>query len=714
MPLDSALPAAGAATVPASGAVATVRSACPHDCPSACALEVERLSPTRIGRIRGNRDLPYTAGIVCEKVSRYAERVHHPDRLGRPLRRTGAKGEGDFAPIGWDDALDEIAEAFLRAEACHGSETVWPYHSGGTLGIVSRWGLDRLRNAKRYSKQRSTICVGPSSSGWKAGIGMLTGPDPAEAAKSDLIVVWGGNPVATHVNLMSHIRRARKDRGAELVVVDVYDTPTVQAADRALILRPGTDGALALAMMQVILAEGLADRDYLARLTDFDADIERHILSRTPAWAAEITGLPEQDIIDFARLYGRTRRSFLRLGLGFTRSRNGAVAMHAVSCLPALTGAWQEEGGGAFYARLEDWGLDLNLAHGLDLADPAIRSLDQSRIGPVLTGAPGALEGGPPVTAMLIQNANSAEVAPDSRAVRAGLARDDLFLCVHEQFMTATARYADIVLPATTFLESDDFYMGWGHSALTVGRRVLEPFAETRSNHDVVCGLAKRLGAESPAFDMSAWDLIDATLQVSGKGSADAAAEKGWIDCNHPFEDAHFLNGFPTADGRFHFRPDWAAVGPYHAGMPELPDHWAVTEAADDARPFRMVAPPARTFLNSSFTETAGSQRREGTPAVLIHADDAAAHGIADGDSVRVGNDRGAVTLTARIADGLLPGTAIVEGIWPGDSYRDPAGEGMGINQLVSAEAVGPVGGVAFHDTAVWIRPAERAAAGAA
>ena len=705
MPLDSAHPASRAATV---------RSACPHDCPSACALEVERLSPTRIGRIRGNRDLPYTAGVICEKVSRYAERVHHPDRLGRPLRRTGTKGDGVFAPISWDDALDEIAEAFLRAEARHGSETVWPYHSGGTLGLISRWGLDRLRNAKRYSKQRSTICVGPSSSGWKAGIGKLTGPDPAEAAKSDLVVVWGGNPVSTHVNLMSHIQRARKDRGAELVVVDVYDTPTVQAADRALILRPGTDGALALAMMQVMLAEGLADRNYLARLTDFDADIERHILSRTPAWAAAITGLAEQDIVDFARLYGRTKRSFLRLGLGFTRSRNGAVALHAVSCLPALTGAWQEEGGGAFYARLEDWGLDLNLAHGLDLDDPAIRSLDQSRIGPVLTGAPGALEGGPPVTAMLIQNANSAEVAPDSRAVRAGLARDDLFLCVHEQFMTATARYADIVLPATTFLECDDFYMGWGHSALTVGRRVLEPFAETRSNHDVVCGLAKRLGAESPAFDMSAWELIDATLQRSDKGSADAAAEKGWIDCNHPFEDAHFLNGFPTADGRFHFRPDWAAVGPYHAGMPELPDHWAVTEAADDARPFRMVAPPARTFLNSSFTETAGSQRREGSPTVLIHAADAAAHGIADGDEVRVGNDRGAVTLTARLADGLLPGTVIVEGIWPGDSYSDPAGGGMGINQLVSATAVAPIGGVAFHDTAVWVRPAERDAAGAA
>jgi len=691
--------------MPLDSSVEIVKSACPHDCPSACALEVERLAPDRIGIIRGNRELTYTAGVVCSKVARYAERVHQPDRLLQPMRRTGAKGDGAFSPVSWDDALDEIAEAFLKAAARHGSESVWPYHSGGTLGIVNRWGLDRLRNVMRYSKQRSTICTGPSSSGWLAGVGMLTGPDPAEVAQSDLIVVWGGNPVSTHVNLMSHIQKARKQRGAKLVVIDVYPTPTVQAADQALILNPGTDGALALAVMNVILSEGLADRAYLARLTDFDDTVEQHIRSRTPAWAADITGLAEQEIIDFARLYGSTKKCFLRLGLGFTRARNGASAMHAVSCLPALTGAWQEEGGGACYARLEDWGLDLTLAHGLDRVDPDIRSLDQSRIGAVLTGVPDALEGGPPVTAMIMQNANSAEVAPDSRAVRTGLAREDLFLAVHEQFPTATARYADILLPATTFLECDDIYMGWGHSALTMGKQVIEPRGETRSNHDVVCGLAKRLGAAHPAFDMTAWEIIDHTLQVSGKGTAEDAAQTGWIDCEHPFEKAHFLDGFPTGDGRFHFKPDWPSVGPYHAGLPALPDHWEHRDEIDAAHPFRLVSPPARTFLNSTFTETPGSRKREGSPTVLIHVDDAAKLGLSSGAAVRIGNDRGAVTVTAKLTDGVQRGVVIVEGVWPGDAFGDESGR-VGINQLVSAEPVAPVGGVAFHDTAVWVTPA--------
>jgi anaerobic selenocysteine-containing dehydrogenase len=679
-----------------------VRSACPHDCPSACALEVERLSPTRIGTVRGARDLPYTAGVICEKVSRYAERVHHPDRLAQPLKRTGAKGEGAFAPIAWDDALDEIAEAFTRAAARHGPETVWPYHSGGTLGVVQRWGIDRLRHVMRYSRQKSTICMTPSESGWRAGVGALTGPDPTEAAKADLVVVWGGNPVSTHVNLMSHIQRARKERGAKLAVIDVYPTPTVKAADIAIVLRPGTDGALALAMMQVILSEGLADRDYLKRLTDFDPQVERHILSRTPAWAAEITGVPEATITEFARLYGATERSFLRLGLGFTRSRNGATAMHAVSCLPALTGAWQHEGGGAFYARLEDWRLDLTLAYALDRVDPETRILDQSRIGAVLTGEPEVLEGGPPVTAMLMQNANSADVAPDSRAVRAGLTRDDLFLAVHEQFMTATAKCADIVLPATTFLECDDIYMGWGHSALTVGKRVIEPYAETRSNHDVVCGLAQRLGAEHPGFAMTSWEIVDATLRASGRGTAEEAAAKGWIDCTPDFETGHFLDGFPSDDGRFHFKPDWAAIGPYHEGMPALPDHWAVTEAADATHPFRLVAPPARTFLNSSFTETPGSQRRERAPRALLHPADAAAVGVNEGERVRIGNVRGSIELEARASDRIQRGVVVVEGIWPGAAFADS----FGVNQLIGADPVAPAGGVAFHDTAVWVRPA--------
>ena len=678
------------------------KSACPHDCPSACSLEVESLSSSRIGRIRGAAANSYTDGVVCAKVARYAERVHHPDRLTQPLQRVGEKGKGEFRPISWDDALDEIAGAFTRAASRHGAESVWPYHSGGTMGVVQRWGLDRLRHAFGYSRQKTTICVTPAESGWRAGVGKLTGPDPREMAEADLIVVWGGNPVSTQVNAMTHIAKARKRRGAKLVVVDVYRTPSVEAADIGLVLRPGTDGALALAMMHVLLKEGLVDRDYLARQTDFDAAVEAHLADKTPHWASDITGLPVEEIVAFARLYGGTERSFLRLGFGFTRSRNGAAAMHAVTCLPAMTGAWRHPGGGAFFLNLDNWGLDLTLAHGLDMLDKSTRVLDQSRIGPILCGESEALAGGPPVAAMLMQNANSANVAPDSAAVARGLAREDLFVGVHEQFMTATARYADILLPAAMFLEYDDIYYGLGHTHLTVGPAVLDRYAECRTNPELVCDLARRLGAPQPSFRMSAVELLDATLRASGRGTWAEAAARGWIDCAESFEASHFIDRFPSSDGRFHFKPDWSAVGPYHAGMKALPDHLQNYEHETADLPFRLVVPPARAFLNTTFTETPGSVAREGEPRALIHTDDAARLGLEEGTMVRLGNGRGEVTVRARPIPTARPGVVVVEGNWPSDAYPGR----VGINVLIGADPVPPNGGVAFHDTAVWMRAA--------
>ncbi len=675
-----------------------VKSACPHDCPSSCSLEVERLAPDRIGVVRGARANTYTEGVICAKVARYAERVHHPDRLRTPMRRVGAKGEGDFQPISWDDALDEVAENFTRVTQSHGSEAVWPYHSGGTMGVVQRYGLDRLRNAMRYSRQQTTICVTPAQSGWLAGVGKMNGVDAREMADSELIVVWGGNPVSTQVNAMIHITRARK-KGAKLVVIDVYHTPTIQAADLALIIRPGSDGALACAVMHVLLAEGLADREYLATRTDFGPDVEAHLMSRGPEWAAPITGLSVEQITGFARLFGSTRRSFLRPGFGFTRSRNGSAGMHAVSCLPAITGAWQHKGGGAFFLNV-DWRLDTTLAHGLDVLDPSIRILDQSRIGPVLCGED--LKGGPPVLAMIMQNANSANVAADSRAVQRGLSRPDLFVCVHEQFPTATARYADILLPAATFLENDDIHYGLGHTHITVGMAVLDRFAEARTNHEVVCALGRRLGHDHPGFSMTAREILDVTLRTSGRGTLQEAVDRGWIDCALPFEDAHFETGFAHADGRFRFKPDWAAIGPEHEVMPLMPDYMDATEAATPEHPFRLVVPPARSFLNTTFSETPGSLDREGEPRAMLHPADLAALGLIEGDVVRIGNRRGQVSVPVRPAAELQRGVVIVEGIWPNKTF----GDGLGINQLIGADRVPPNGGSAFHDTSVWLRPA--------
>ncbi|MEO8627344.1 MAG: molybdopterin-dependent oxidoreductase, partial [Betaproteobacteria bacterium] len=309
-------------------------SVCPHDCTSTCALEVEIKDARTIGRIRGSKRSTYTDGVICEKVSRYAERVHHPDRLTQPLLRTGAKGSKQWKPISWSDALDRVADAFIEKAAQHGTETVWPYFYAGTMGLVQRDGIQRLRHAMKYSRWFSTICVALSDNGWIAGVGSKRGVDLREAAEhADLIVIWGGNPVHTQVNVMQHAMAAKK-RGAKLVVVDPYRTATAEKADLHLAVRPGTDGALACGVMHVLFAEGFADWDYLRRYTDCPDDLAAHLKTRTPQWASEITGLPVETILEFARLYGRSKRSYIRCHHGFSRSRNGAANMHAVTCLP--------------------------------------------------------------------------------------------------------------------------------------------------------------------------------------------------------------------------------------------------------------------------------------------------------------------------------------------------------------------------------------------
>jgi anaerobic selenocysteine-containing dehydrogenase len=665
---------------------------------------VERIDEHTIGRVYGARDNDYTAGVICAKVARYAERVHHPDRLRQPLRRIGAKGEGlsAFEPLSWDDALDEVAERLARAAERDGAEAVWPYYYAGTMGLVQRDGIERFRHVMGYSRQQSTFCTTLVDAGWIAGTGIKRGVDPREMAESDLIVVWGGNPVATQVNVMHHIAQAKRERGAKLVVVDPYRTGTAEKAHIHLMPRPGTDGALACGVMHVLFAEGFADRDYLARYTDVPEELEAHLETRTPEWASQISGVPAEAITDFARLYGGTERSYLRVGYGLSRSRNGAANVHAVSCLPAITGAWRHRGGGALYSNHGMYAIDQTMIMGLDVCDKTLRVLDQSRIGPVLCGDPVDLQGGPPVTALFIQNTNPMVVAPQSVQVREGFSRSDLFVCVHEQFMTETAAMADIVLPATTFLEHDDMYQGGGHTYLQVTRKVIEPYAECRSNHQVLCQLADRLGARHPGFEMSEWQLIDDALSRSGRPDAGSIHDNHWHDCAPDFETMHYLNGFAHDDERFHFKPDWSAIGRDHEAMTALPDHLTNIDAADDEQPFRMVTAPARNYLNTSFTETPTSISSEERPTVLVHPDDMLEIGIETGERVRIGNRCASVVVHARVFDGVQRGVVVVESIWPNHAFE----EGIGINALVSAERGVPNGGAVYHDTAVWLRPA--------
>ncbi|MEM7465870.1 MAG: molybdopterin oxidoreductase family protein [Pseudomonadota bacterium] len=681
-------------------------SACPHDCPSTCALEVEKLGPGLIGKVRGASENTYTAGVICSKVARYSERIHHPERLLTPMRRTGEKGSNDFSPIGWDDALDVTAEALLKAEQRFGADTVWPYYYAGTMGLVMRDGLNRLRHAKRYSGEHFTICTSLAYTGYSVGTGKLAGVDPREMADADAIVLWGTNAASTQVNVMTHALRGRRERGAQIIVVDVYENATAKQADLFVCVKPGTDGALACAVMHILFRDNHVDRKFLEAFTDCPAELEAHVKSKSPEWAETICGTPVAIIEEFAEIIGKNSRSYFRLGYGFTRQRNGAVNMHAAACIPTITGAWQHKGGGAFYNNGAIYHWNRTLLDGLDVMDTNVRSLDQSRVGPVLTNDPFDLQDGPPVTAMLIQSTNPMSVCPDLNLVQQGFMRDDLFVCVHEQFMTETAKMADIILPATMFLEHDDVYQGGGHQHIIFGPKIVDAPGECRSNHDVVCEIAKRVGAEHRGFEMTSREIVNELLSSSGWGTVDELEKNRWIDCQPPFNEAHYLDGFGHSDGRFHFKPNWSAQGPAGhvpedivATMPPLPDHWDVIESANETYPFRLVTAPARHFLNSSFNETKTSLRREREPSVMLHPDDAAALGVLDGARVSLRNERGAVELTVAIADGHQRGVVVVESLWPNHAFK----HGLGINALTGADPAGPIGGAAFHDSRVKI-----------
>ncbi|KQQ74229.1 dehydrogenase [Rhizobium sp. Leaf321] len=698
---------------PVVGHTSVGHTVCPHDCPSACALDVDLTADGRIGRVRGSSDNSYTAGVICAKVARYTERIYHPGRLMVPQRRMGAKGEGLWQEISWEAALDEIADAFVKAEAKHGSEAVWPYFYAGTMGQVQRDSIERLRHAKKYSGFMGTICTNMAWTGYVMGTGALRGPDPREIAKSDCVVIWGTNAVSTQVNVMTHAIKARKQRGAKIVVIDIYDNPTMKQADVKLVLRPGTDAALACAVMHVAFRDGYADRAYMAKYADDPAGLEAHLKSRTPEWASAITGLAVEEIEGFARLVGTTPKSFFRLGYGFSRQRNGTAAMHAALSIATVLGSWRHEGGGAFHNNGEIYRFNKAELMGTAYKDPDIRMLDQSQIGRVLTGDAEALRHRGPVTALLIQNTNPMNIAPEQRLVREGFLRDDLFTAVHEQFMTDTAKVADIVLPATMFLEHDDLYRGGGHQHILLGPKLVEPPATVRTNLFVIEELAKRLGVDGFAgFGMDERTHIDRILTASGWGSYDALKADKWIDAQPDFDTAHYINGFGYPDGKFRFSPDWIngpspdrtpdSVGPLgpHAQLPRFPDHVDVIETADAEHPFRLATSPSRSFLNSSFAETRSSVEKEGRPDVMIDPTDAAGLGIVDGDIVTLGNRRGEIRLHARLVAGAKPGVLIAEGLWPNDAHLD----GEGINVLTGADPVAPFGGAAVHDNKVWLR----------
>jgi anaerobic selenocysteine-containing dehydrogenase len=545
------------------------------------------------------------------------------------------------------------------------------------------------------------------------GAGSIRGADPREMAKSDCVVIWGTNAVSTQVNVMAHAMKARKERGAKIVAIDIYESPTLKQADLALVLKPGTDGALACAVMHILFRDGYANWDYLNKYSDDPKGLEQHLKTRGPKWAAAITGLTIQEIENFAELVGKTPKTFFRLGYGFTRQRNGTINMHAASCVPMITGAWLHEGGGAFHNNYAIYELNKNVMQGAANADDTRRWLDQAKIGRILTGDVEALNGGAPITSLFIQNTNPANVAPEQRLVVEGLERDDLFTVVHEQFMTDTAKYADVVLPATTFLEHDDVYKAGGNQYILFGPKLIEAPGEARENLFVHEELAQRLGViGAQGFGHTACEHVDIMLADSHKKPRKDWGDDNWIDVQPDFETSHFIHGFGHADGKFRFKPDWlntpapdrpadrlGLLGPIDR-LPVFPDHVDVNESVDASHPFKLATSPARNFLNSTFAETPTSAKNERKPELMIHPDNASNLGLVDGQRVEVGNTRAEIVLHARVTTEAKPGTVIAEGLWPNSAHE----RGEGINVLVGADSPAPYGGVAYHDVKVWIR----------
>jgi anaerobic selenocysteine-containing dehydrogenase len=491
-----------------------MRSVCPHDCPSACSLEVTTAGG-RIIAVTGDAGHPFTRGVICGKVRAYAERVHSPLRLTQPLRRVGPKGAGRFEPVGWEAAIDEIAARWRAIAAAHGAEAILPFSYAGSMGQVQYYAGHPLFHALGASRLDRTICVATAYAGWRATVGAVTGNDSEQMVGADLVVLWGINAAYSTVNVMTLVKEARA-RGAYVVTLDPYRTPTARQADEHLMLRPGTDGALALAVMHVLVAEGRVDHAYLARATVGFDRLAEHVRAWSPARVAAITGLSEAAIVGFARRYGATRRSFIRVGIGLSRHDNGGMTCRTLACLPALTGAYADPHGGALLSSGGAANFDFGVVERPDLlAGRAPRVVNMIQLGRVLTDPTLA----PPVKALYVYSSNPAAVCPNQALVLRGLAREDLFTVVHEQVMTDTAHYADLVLPATTSMEHEDLYRSYGQFYLQLAAPVLPPPGEARSNWEVCGMLARALGVAEAHY------AGRADLRVPGRRGRDGGGD---------------------------------------------------------------------------------------------------------------------------------------------------------------------------------------------
>jgi anaerobic selenocysteine-containing dehydrogenase len=710
-----------------------VRAACPHDCPDTCAMLVSVRDGRAVG-VRGDPEHPYTRGHLCSKVNRYPERVYGPDRLLHPLRRVGPKGEGRFERIGWDEAIASVAGRLTAiAESADGPQGILPYSYMGSQGIIQANSMDRrFFHRLGASLLQRNICAEAGVQGYLRTTGSLDSADPEDVAHAKLVVAWGVNILSTNQHLWPFVREARAN-GARLVTIDPLRTRTAAQSDQHLQLRPGTDAALALGMMQVILAEGLEDREYVARYTEGIEQLRGRAAEWPPSRAAEVTGLTEAEIVGFAREYATRRPAMIRLLLGLQRHAGGAMAVRAIACLPALVGAWQERGGGIHFITAGQFHLDWGGVQRGDLAPPGTREVNMTTLGRALT----ELE--PPVRALVVYSSNPANIAPDQGRVLAGLRREDLFTVVLEQFPTDTTDFADVVLPVTSQLEHWDLLWSWGHHYLTLNRPAIAPLGEAKPTTEVFRLLAAAMGFDELLFRDSDEDLIRQALRSDSPRLAgitfERLREEGWAKLNLPSADGgregrrdgegdHLLvsPSLPPSVPPSDYRP--FAYGGYGTpsgkcllfnegmvaeGLDPLPTFTPPRESrfADPALagrfPLQLLTPKAHHFLNSTFGNVESLARDTGPRTVELHPEDAAARGLTDGQAVRVFNDRGEYRAVLRVSDAVRPGVALtLFGHWRRSS-PDRSAVNATTSQAVTDMGAGPT----FHDNLVEVEGVE-------
>jgi len=680
-----------------------VRAVCPHDCPDTCAMLVT-VEDGRAIRIAGDPGHPFTQGFLCAKVSRYLERTYHEGRLLHPQIRTGPKGKGEFRRATWEEALTLVATRLREIiDSPDGSQAILPYSYAGTMGMLQGSSMDRrFFHGIGASLLDRTICSSAGGEAFNLTYGVRMGTDPETIGDARLILLWGTNTLTSNPHLWPFIRKA-KAGGARTICIDPLRTRTADACDEHVPIRPGTDAALALSMMHVIFREELEDRPYLNLMTTGWEELRERVLrSYAPSRVASICRIPAETIERLGRLYGETRPSFIRLNYGLQRHRGGGSAVRAISILPALTGTWNDAGGGCQLSSSGTFSLNSAALERPDLIPAGTRTINMSCLGDALTSI-----ADPPVRALVVYNANPGSVAPDRARVRAGLSREDLFTVVLEQFQTDTADYADVLLPATTQLEHEDLHKAYGHLYVMHNAQAIAPLGQALPNTEIFRRLAAAMGLDHPALLDSDAEMMRQALTDVGPTTAGISLEElraaGSLRLTVPAPHLPFRSGekLPTPSGRIEIRSERVAA----LGIDPLPLYIPPAESEEEmpelaARcPLALISPPAHTFLNSTFVNVTSLRRAAGKPTLEIDAGDAAARGVAAGDRVRISNDRGSFSAEAVISDRVRPGVVSAPSVWWGKLTDD----GRNANDTTSQRVTDIGRGATFYDNLVEV-----------